>query len=101
LGEVRAAPARWADLLHELERRLGAWRDAIDGHGEWPRPLAWPSGLGPCPEHLVERARAVLLAQQALEQALASRLEVLGAALRASGRPRRQPVVPLFVDRRC
>jgi hypothetical protein len=43
----------------------------------------------------------VLLAHQALEQALVRRLEPLGAALRAPGRPRRQPAPPLFVDRRC
>ncbi len=84
----------------ELEDRLGRWQAALEGSGPYPEDFSWPDGLGPCPDHLVGRARAVDAAQRDLRSRLAMRREALAALLHDGARTRRVAAVPLFVDQR-
>jgi hypothetical protein len=86
--------------LAELEDRVGRWQAALDGSGPYPEDLSWPDGLGPCPDHLAGRARAVDAAQRDLQARLAMRREALAARLRDGARAQRVTAAPLFVDQR-
>lgn len=84
----------------ELEDRLGRWQAALDGNGPYPEDFSWPDGLGPCPDHLAGRARAVDAAQRDLQARLAMRRQALAARLHGAPRPQRVTAAPLFVDQR-
>lgn len=90
----------WEQLLDTLEERLGQWRAALEGMGDYPDELLWAHDPGPCPDHLLNRARRINAAQQDLCARLSLRREALGALLRSDGRFGHALTTPLFVDQR-
>lgn len=91
---------RWGAVLDDLEDRIERWRSAIGGAGAYPGEFAWPEGLGPCPAHLLDRARRLNAAQQDLHARLTLRRDALSSLLRSDSRQRSALPVPLFVDQR-
>jgi hypothetical protein len=90
----------WEQLLDVLEERLGLWRSALEGKGDYPDELRLAQDPGPCPDHLLDRARRINAAQRDLCARLSLRREALGALLRSDGRLGHTLTTPLFVDQR-
>lgn len=96
----------WAAALEELELDVAAAEALLrSGHVDPPAtvPADWqpPSGLGPLPEQLRERAAAVLRRQAAAAEQLArtigtNRQQAAFAARLETGRAARRPA---YVDR--
>lgn len=89
-----------ADLA-ALEARLGGTHLPMEPAALGVRPATWapPSGLGPLPDHLLDRARTLEAAQARTALRLAEiRASAAGhlAALRAV--PTAQPHSPVYVD---
>ncbi|TDE94737.1 hypothetical protein EXU48_08030 [Occultella glacieicola] len=76
LAAVPGTPNTWVEFLDALEheaRRAAAATSSTTEAAQWPLPsVAWhpPSGLGPLPADLRDRARAVVHAQQEAATAL-------------------------------
>ena len=86
-----SALAGWDGVLADLETRLA------DGAGtDWTPP----TGLGPLPPDLRERATALAAAQQAALRAARDELERVGRELAAAARtaPSRAPEPSVYVD---
>ena len=80
---------RWVAALDEIEHHLDATRAVIAGHEDVEVP-AWqpPDDLGPLPEHLQPRARALAAAMETTTQDAAATRERIDHELREINRRR-------------
>lgn len=90
----------WDELLDQMERRLAMASSVGDHDAVVVEPFVLPTGLGPLPPRLRDRAAALLEATRAEEYRLALQMGEVALRLQAgemSGRASDRPP-PTYVD---
>ena len=91
---------KWADLLDDMEARLGAHARALREGTSPPEGVVVPRDIEPLPAELVHRARRLLEATGQMEAEVEARRDALSEALtRAARSETREPAA--YVDARA